>query len=134
MRLEVRRVDHDHLMRVACGRQGGENPVEYPRPAPSNEAIIQGFGWTVARRRIAPHQAVPDHMDDPADHPTVINTLDAPFLVRKKSLEPLELGVRQPKMMGLHQKSSKRIRGLLNHTRSISGTCSWVLNLRLSIV
>ena len=95
MRLEVRRVDHDHLVRVACGRQGGENPVEYPRPAPSNEAIIQGIGRTVARRRIAPHQAVPDHMDDPADHPTVINTLDTPFLVRKKSPEALKLVVPQ---------------------------------------
>jgi hypothetical protein len=70
-------------------------------------------------------------MDDPADHPTVINTLDTPLLVRKKSLEALKLGDRQPKMMGLHQKSSKRIRGLLNHTRSISGTCLWVLTLAI---
>jgi hypothetical protein len=71
--LEVGRVDHQLIGLAALTRQGGEEFVEHPQPAPADEAIIDRLVRTIVLRRIAPAQTVPDDKDDPRDHLAVIN-------------------------------------------------------------
>lgn len=54
-----------------------EDLIEDPRPAPAHEAVVQRLVWTIGRWRIFPSQAVPDAVDDPADHPPIINMWNA---------------------------------------------------------
>ena len=55
-------------------RQLGEYPVEDPKLAPSDEAVVDSLVRAIVLRRIAPAQTILDHKDNPADHPSVIDT------------------------------------------------------------
>ena len=66
-------IDHQVIGVTAIGRQGGEDLVEYPEPAPTDEAIIDRFVRAILLGRITPAQPVPDYENDSADHPKVIN-------------------------------------------------------------
>src|SRR3546814_5322409 len=70
---DLGRIDHQLIRLTALCRKAREDLVEYTQPAPADEAVVDRLWWTVFRRRIAPPQAVPDHEDDTADDPAVID-------------------------------------------------------------
>ena len=70
----MRAVDHQPLRNAPLRDQGGEDPVEYPEAAPSDEAVVERLVGTIARWCILLLQAVADHVDNPADDTTIINT------------------------------------------------------------
>lgn len=84
MRLEVVCVDRHCFHRRAHGGQFGEDAVEDPCLAPSDEPVAERLVRAVAFQRIAPHQAAPDDMNDPADDAAIIDTRNAARLVRQQ--------------------------------------------------
>ena len=90
VRLEVGGVDHQLVgLPAACG-EGGEDLVEHAEPAPPDEAVVDRLVRAIRRRRIPPAQAVPDHEDDPADHPAVVYASNS-VRKRKIRLDPAHL-------------------------------------------
>src|SRR4051794_8889287 len=49
----------------------------FPMPAPAHEAVVEGLVRTVAARRVLPLEPTPDHVDDAADHPAVVDAAQA---------------------------------------------------------
>jgi hypothetical protein len=92
MSLEVRRIDHHRVRRRALARQDCKDPVEDADPAPADEAVVERLRRPVDCRRVQPHQPVPDHVNDPRNHPRIIDLLYAARLVRQKRLHACELG------------------------------------------
>jgi len=92
------RIDHQLLGPSAFCRKLGEDPVEHSQPAPAHEAVVDRLVWAIVLGRIAPPKPVPDHEDDPADHPPVIDPGN-PMRQRKKRLNPAHLRVRQPEQI-----------------------------------
>src|SRR6202041_601581 len=72
----MRGVDHDPFRLAALARQFGEDPVEHAQAAPANEPIVDCLVRAILWRRVAPTQSVPDHKDDRADNPTIVNPRD----------------------------------------------------------
>lgn len=77
MRLEMGGVDHQLVGLTALGRQLGEDPVEHAQTAPADGPIVDRLVWAVTGRRITPAQSVPDHEDDAAHDPPVIDPRNA---------------------------------------------------------
>jgi hypothetical protein len=80
---QVSGIDHDPIRRVPFSGKASEDPFEDPATAPANKPIVEGLVWTVAVGGILPFQSVADHIDDPTDHPPVI---DARFAVRTREI------------------------------------------------
>ena len=62
--------------------------------SPSDEPVVKRLAWTIDIRRIDPAAAGFEHVNDTANHPTVINTRLAPRIGRKKRLKPRKLTFR----------------------------------------
>ena len=73
MRFQIGRIYHQLIGLAALRCQRRENLVEHTQAAPMDEAVVDRLGWPVLGRRIAPPQTVPDHEDDAADDPPIIN-------------------------------------------------------------
>jgi hypothetical protein len=67
--LEVGGVDHDPVGLARLAGEFGEDAVEHPKPAPADEAVVDGLVRTVIPGRVAPHQPVLDEVDDTRHHP-----------------------------------------------------------------
>ena len=100
MRLQMGGIDHQ-IVRLAAPRgQFGQDAVEYPQSAPSDEAVVDGLVRTVARRRIPPAKSIADHEQDAAQHPPIVDPRDA---MRKG-----EVGLNPPHLRGRkHQQISQ---------------------------
>ena len=107
MRLEVRTVDHQLLRDANFGSQGRGDALEDAHPAPANEAVVERLVRAVAAWRILPHQPVADDVDDPADHPPVINPRNS-VLQRKIRFDPAHLPLGEQKQIGHRGVSKKR--------------------------
>ncbi|GLK42779.1 hypothetical protein GCM10017612_06960 [Novosphingobium resinovorum] len=94
MRLEMGRVDHRLVGLAAFGRKSRENLVEYAKPAPPDEAVIDRLGRSIVSGHIAPPQAIPDHEDNATDDPTIIDPWHA-VRQREIRLDPALLRLRQ---------------------------------------
>src|ERR1700735_740554 len=90
MRLQMRGVDHDPFRLAALARQFGEDPVEHAQAAPANEPIVDLLVRPILGRRVAPTQSVPDHKDDRAHNPTIVNPRD-PMRKREIPFNPTHL-------------------------------------------
>ena len=77
MSLEVRGVDHELIGLAALGGELGKDPVEHAQAAPADEAVVDRLMRTIGGRRITPAQPVPDHEDDTADDPPIIDPRNA---------------------------------------------------------
>ncbi|MFT5947929.1 MAG: hypothetical protein ACI807_002189 [Paracoccaceae bacterium] len=97
-------VDHHGLRRGAFGGQSREYPIEHADPAPSDEPVVKCLVRTVGGGDVAPHQPVADHMDDPADHPAVIDARHASRLIGQKRLQTQELSFCKPEVVIGHGK------------------------------
>src|SRR3546814_21156442 len=60
-----------------------------------HEAVVDRLGWAVFGRRVTPAQAIPDHEDDTAHDPPIV---DPRYTVRQREirLNPAHLRLRQP--------------------------------------
>lgn len=77
MRLQVGSIDHQLIGLPALGGELSEDAVEHIQAAPADEAVVDCFVRTISGRRIAPAQPVPDHEDDTAHDPAIIDPRDA---------------------------------------------------------
>jgi hypothetical protein len=87
-------IDHQLIGLAALGGELGENAVEHAQAAPAVEPVVDRFARAVAGGRITPAQPVPDHEDDPAHDPPIIDPGDA-VRQRKIGLNPAHLRLAQ---------------------------------------
>ena len=83
-------VDHDRIRLTGPACQLGEDAVEHPQPAPTDEAVVDGLVRTLAFGCIAPHQPMLDNVNDTRHDPPVINSRDT-MRKREKRLDPAHL-------------------------------------------
>ena len=74
MCLQVGRINRDGRRFRRFGGQSLEDPSEYAHLARSLPTVVEGLGWTVFLRRIAPVQAIAIDEDYAAQHATIIDT------------------------------------------------------------
>jgi hypothetical protein len=84
MRLEVHRLDHDPVGFARFAYQFNEDAVEHTQTAPADEPVVDRLMRAAGLGRIAPHQAMLDHIDDRRDDPAIINPWH-PMRQREKS-------------------------------------------------
>lgn len=77
MRLEVSGVDHELVGLAALGGELGEDAIEHTQTAPADKAVVDRIVRTISGRRIAPAQSVPNHEDDAAHDPPIIDPRNA---------------------------------------------------------
>lgn len=99
MCFEVGRIDHDSLRCHAFSGQRREYPIKRARSAPTHKAVVRGLARTVGDRGVAPHQPAPDDMDDPAEHPAIIDPRHIPRLVGQKRLQAQKLSFCEPEVV-----------------------------------
>ncbi len=87
-------IDHQPIGLPALGSELGEDPVEHAQAAPADEAVVDRLVRPIVGRRIAPAQPVPDHEDDAAHDPPIIDPRDA-VRQRKIRLDPAHLRLAQ---------------------------------------
>ena len=90
MRLQMGGVDHDLLGIAAAFGKFDEDAPEHAHLAPSDEPVVDCLVWPVACGHIPPPEAVADHEDDAADHPSIIDTRH-PMRQRKERRNPVHL-------------------------------------------
>jgi len=73
MGLQVGDIDHQLIGLAALGREACKDAVEHAKPAPADEAVVDGLVRAVGLRRIAPAQPVADHEDNAADYALVVH-------------------------------------------------------------
>jgi hypothetical protein len=88
----VRRNNHHGVRRRALARQDCEYLVKDADPAPADETVVERLRRPVDRRGVPPHQPASDHVNDPRNHPPIIDPRHAARLVRQKRLQACELG------------------------------------------
>src|SRR5690242_12537252 len=72
----MRGVDHQPLGRFLFTRQFHKDAVEYAQSAPAHETVINSYTVSCAARIPGGHPSIaahPNDVDDPADHPQIIN-------------------------------------------------------------
>lgn len=73
MRFQIGRVDHDGLVFGAFSRQARHNPGEDAVVTPAFPAVVECFGRTILRRRIAPPPAIAIDENYATQNPSIIN-------------------------------------------------------------
>jgi hypothetical protein len=66
-------VDGDFVGDVPGGGQAGEEPVPDALGAPPIVAVIEGGGWAVLGRAVAPAAAGAQDVQDATDHPAIVD-------------------------------------------------------------
>ena len=118
MGFQMGRVDHQPARLASLARQFGKNLVEHAKTAPAHEPIVNRLVRTVLARSVAPPQPVPDDEDDPANHPSVINSGNT-MRQREKRLNPPHLRLREQEQISLGDASSRRIESTDHPIRKI---------------
>src|SRR5271154_1141557 len=123
MGLDGGAVDQDLFGRPSGLRKRVEqvDPDAFCRPA--DIAVVEGFPRPVFWRSVDPATAGPQHIDDPADHPTIVHPRLASRVRRQMRLDLRKLLVRQPKMIPIHQRFLSEA---VNHMPDIMPTTLWV--------
>src|SRR5690606_10470484 len=86
-------VDHDQFT-VESGADRGQKPIPHARFAPTHEAVVAGSVGTIPLWDVGPRTARAKAPQYPVDHPPIINSGNAPHLVRQQRLDyiPLQIG------------------------------------------
>lgn len=98
MRLEMGRADHQPVWLAALSRKLGKYPVEHTQAAPADEPLVDRLLRTMGRRRTSPANSIPDHEDNAAHDPSIVDPRDT---VRERDLrlDPAHLRLAgQPKI------------------------------------
>src|SRR5262245_18774325 len=102
-------IDHLGVRTSTIAGKLSEQIFPYAATGPAREAVIDR-GWrTIGLRTIAPSAAAPQHVHDPAHHPTIIHHRLAANSARQMRLDPLPLLVAQPKQPSAHLQPRNRI-------------------------
>ena len=80
-----------------------EDVLPYALGGPVDEAVVERLTRAVDRRNIRPAPARLQHMDDPADHTTIIHARLASGVARKVRLKLPKLLHRQPELTVAHK-------------------------------
>jgi hypothetical protein len=104
MGLGRRAVDH---LRVAAIRshQGFEQSLPKPAPGPPVEAIVDRRGRSIEGRTILPAAAHLEHVNDAADHPSIVNPTRARLIARQQRFDRRPLLLVKPEFVR-HRQSS----------------------------
>jgi len=100
MGLDVAAVDLGRLCNPALFRQGREDPGPDPAPAPSVPAIVDRCRGAVFRRAIRPAPTALEHVNDPRNHPPIINPSCPGLVLRQLRLD------RSPGLIAQPEKSA----------------------------
>jgi hypothetical protein len=73
----MRGIDHQPVGLPRRSRERLENPVEHAEFAPSQETIVERLVRTVFLRRVLPLKSMFQHVNNAADHASVVNARDA---------------------------------------------------------
>jgi hypothetical protein len=73
MRFEMCAVDHDAIRFAGASSERRKDTIKYAQSAPAHETVVQGLGWSICSRCIAPTQTVADDKDDSTDHAAIID-------------------------------------------------------------
>src|SRR5690606_22824401 len=65
---------HDALGPWPFAGEPREDAVENAQPTPADEAVVECLVRAIASRRVLPLEAIADHIDDAAHHPSIIDT------------------------------------------------------------
>lgn len=77
MRLQVGGVDHQPIRLPALGGGLGEDAVEHAQAAPADEPVVDRLVRAITGRCITPAEPVPDHENNAAHNPPVIDPRNA---------------------------------------------------------
>src|SRR3546814_8729654 len=118
MGLQMGRIDHQLIRLPTLGSQRSEYLVEHAEPAPSDEAVVDRLGWAVFGRRVTPAQAIPDHEDDTAHDPPIV---DPRYTVRQREirLNPAHLRLRQPNQIARSEEHTSELQSLMRHSYAV---------------
>lgn len=102
MCLEMGGIDHQLIGFTALGGELGEDAVEHAEATPPDKAIVDRLVRTIRGRRITPAQPIPDHKDDTACDPPVIDPRNA-MRQWEIRLDPAHLRLAQQPQLGHEQ-------------------------------
>ena len=74
---QMRCVDHQLVGLAGLCRQSCKYTVDHAGPVPADEAVVDCLVRAIVPGRIQSAQAVADHEDDTADHPSIIDPRNA---------------------------------------------------------
>jgi hypothetical protein len=97
MGLGRRAVDDLHVSPVRC-HQGFEQALPKTAPGPSIEAIVDRCRRPIDRWAILPAAAHPQHVNDAADHPSVIDPTRTRLIARQQRFDHRPLPIAQPEL------------------------------------
>ncbi len=97
MRLDVRGVDHLHIRGTSPAGKLSEQVFPDPAPRPAHKPSVDRRRRAILGRAIAPAAATFQHMNDAANDPSIIYTLDTANIRRQVRFDPIPLLVTQPK-------------------------------------
>src|SRR5579863_10144368 len=121
-------VDQDLLGRPSSLRERMEQVAPDPLCRPADIAVVEGFSRPVVGRSVDPATPRLQHIDDPADHPTIVNPRLAPCVRRRMGFDLRKLLGRKPKMIPIHLRFLSEA---VNHNQPGMPTPLWVRTLRL---
>jgi hypothetical protein len=84
-------IDHLRVCRSPLASKLPEQVFPYAAPRPAHKAIIDRRRKTVFRRAIELAAAAFQHMYDAADDAAIVRPLNAPYIRRQTSFDPLPL-------------------------------------------
>jgi hypothetical protein len=91
MRFHVRTVEQDLCWRAARSSERRKSILPNTLRPPAYEPIVERFMRPVVRRRIFPSTPRLQHLNDAADHPSIINPSNSTRIRRKERLKALKL-------------------------------------------
>lgn len=98
MDLDAGAVDEQPIGRVLLAGQRAEDPFPNPTLGPAHEAIVERLLRSIdIARAVGPAPATPERVDDPAQHPAIVDTVHAANILRQQRLDPSPLRIRKPK-------------------------------------
>jgi len=96
MCFDVRAVDRHRARDVTLTRRRNEDVVPYPLAAPPIEAIVDRRVRAIGSRTVTPTRPRPQHVQNAADHPAIINPMSPTPTTRQQPLYPRPLHIAQP--------------------------------------
>ena len=104
MGLEMRGVDHQPLGLAALSGQFGENPVEHPKAAPADKAVVDRLVRTVILRRV--RQRSPLRITKMIPEITRRSSTRARHATEENRFDPAHLRLRKPNQI-THRSTSR---------------------------
>jgi hypothetical protein len=126
MRFDSGTIDQDLLGWPSGLRERTEQTDPDPLGRPADIAVVEGLPRPVVWRRVDPATTRLQHIDDPADHPTIVNPRLASRVCRQMRFDLRKLLGRKPEMIPIHLRFLSEA---VNHKSIVMPTTLWVRTL-----